>query len=58
MSTYFVKGKYQTYARSTESFDIVFDLRPVTAENFRKQICKELGLNKNQRLYIENVVKL
>lgn len=58
MSTYFVKGTYQTPAGYTYKFDIVFDLRPVTAENFVKQVHKELGISKTQRMDIENVVKL
>lgn len=58
MSTYFVKGRYQTNTGYTYNFDIVFDLRPVTAENFFKQVRKVLGISKNQRMEIENVVKL
>ena len=58
MSTYFVKGTYTTPAGYKYNFDIVFDLRPVTAENFLKQVRKELGISKNQRMDIENVVKL
>ena len=57
MSTYFVKGSYKT-AGVTYNFDIVFDLRPVTAENFLKQVRKELDLRKSQTVKIENVVKL
>ena len=57
MSTYFVKGIYMSYDGYKYNFDIVFDLRPVTAENFLKQVRKELGI-KNQRIDIENVVKL
>ena len=58
MSTYFVKGKYTTHGGYTYPFDIVFDLRPVTAENFLKQVRKELDISRHQRMDIENVVKL
>lgn len=58
MSTYFVKGTYQTNSGYTSDFDIVFDLRPVTAENFLKQVRKELGISSVRSIYIENVVKL
>lgn len=58
MSTYFVKGTYQTRAGYTYDFDIVFDLCPVTAENFLKRVRKELGISTTQRMEIENIVKL
>lgn len=57
MKTYFVTGAYRTDGY-TNKFDIVFDLRPVNAENFKKQIRLELGINKHATLWIENVVKL
>ena len=54
MNTYFVKGRYiGEYAQ-----EIVFDLRPVDAENFKRQIYLELGINKYQRLHIEQIIKL
>lgn len=58
MNTYFVKGVYQTLAGYTDEFDIVFDLRPVTAENFLKQVRKELRIRNIQKVVIENIVKL
>lgn len=58
MNTYFVKGTYETGAGRIKDFDIVFDLRPVNAENFNRQIRLELGLSQHTRLWIENVVKL
>lgn len=58
MNTYFVRGRYiGEYAKEID-FGIVFDLRPVNAENFKRQIYLELGINKYQRLYIEQIVKL
>lgn len=58
MSTYFVRGTYKTLAGYTENFDIVFDLRPVNAENLKRQIRLELGLNRQQQYEIHNIVKL
>lgn len=58
MSTYFVKGTYITPAGYAYDFDIIFDLRPVNAENFKRQIRLELGLNKHQQYKIYNIVKL
>lgn len=58
MNTYFVKGIYTTPAGYTYDFDIVFDLRPVNAENFRRQIRLELDLNEFSRYEIHNIVKL
>lgn len=58
MNTYFVKGKYETGAGRIINFDIVFDLRPVNAENFERQVRSELGISKYQRFYIEHIVKL
>ena len=58
MSTYFVKGTYQTPEGFIYDFNIVFDLRPVTAENFLKQVRKELGKSRIKRIDIESVVKL
>jgi hypothetical protein len=58
MNTYFVKGRYiGEYAQEID-FGIVFDLCPVNAENFKRQIYLELGINKYQRLYIEQIVRL
>lgn len=58
MNTYFVTGAYKTRAGNTCKFDIVFDLRPVNAENFKRQIRLELDINKDTTLWIDNVVKL
>lgn len=58
MSTYFVKGTYKTMAGYECDFDIVFDLRPVSADNFKRQIRLELGLNKHHQYVIHNIVKL
>lgn len=58
MSTYFVRGTYTTHAGYKYDFDIVFDLRPVNAENFKRQMLLELGLNKQQQYEIHNIVKL
>lgn len=58
MSTYFVKGTYQTHAGYTYDFDIVFDLCPVTADNFLKRVRTELNISKTQKMEIENIVKL
>lgn len=58
MNTYFVKGRYiGEYAQEID-FEIVFDLRPVNAENFKRQVRSELGINKYKRFYIEQIVKL
>lgn len=58
MSTYFVKGTYTTYAGYKYNFGIVFDLRPVNAENFIRQIRLELDLNRQLQFEIHNIVKL
>jgi hypothetical protein len=57
MKTYFVTGAYRTDGY-TNKFDIVFDLRPVNAENFIRQIRLELDLDKQQQFEIHNIVKL
>lgn len=58
MNTYFVKGMYTGEYGEDIDFGIVFDLRPVNAENFKRQIRLELGINKYQRFYIHEIVKL
>lgn len=58
MNTYFVTGTYTKRDSFTTGFNIVFDLRPVNAENFKRQIRLELGINEKTKLRIENVVKL
>lgn len=58
MNTYFVTGAYRTTSGCISKFDIVFDLRPVNAENFKRQIRLELRINERTKLWIDNVVKL
>lgn len=58
MNTYFVKGTYKGDYGRVIDFDIVFDLRPVNAENFMRQLRLKLGVEKHRKISIENIVKL
>lgn len=58
MSTYFVKGMYNTLGGDIYTFGIVFDLQPVNAENFNRQLRLELELGETESINIEDIKAL